>query len=79
MREHANLAAMVGFVGKHVAQHLRPDQPRPSPSISAEFLDSARTTKRFGEHLSAPSGALRQSCTSLLRRAARSIELPWNF
>src|SRR5450631_4141118 len=70
MREHTHLPAMVGFVRKHVAQHLRANRPGPSPAVSAKLLDAApRTAERFREHLRAASGALSQSRTGLLRRA----------
>src|SRR3989442_3632001 len=78
MREHTYLPAMVGFVRKHVAQHFHANRPRPSPAVSAKLLDAA-LTKRFSEHLRAASGALGQSRTGLLRRAARAVELSWNL
>src|SRR5437870_10169910 len=72
MREHTHLPAMVGFVGKHVAQHFQANRPRRSPTVSAKLLDAAPTTaERFSEHLRAASGALGQSRTGLLRRAVR--------
>jgi hypothetical protein len=79
MREHAHLPAMVGFVRKHVAQHLRANRPRLSPAISVKLLDAAPNAKRFSEQLRAASGALRQSCSGLLRRAMRAVELCWNL
>jgi len=82
MREHAHLSAMVGFVGKHVAQHFHANRPRPSPAVSTKLLDAAfvfTTAERFGEHLRAASGALGQSRTGLLRRAVGAIELSQNF
>ena len=41
MREHADLAAMVGFVSEHVAEHFRAGRPRTGPAVSYEFLDTA--------------------------------------
>jgi len=84
MREHTHLPAMMGFVSKHVAEHLRANRPRLSPAVSAKLLDAGsrtvpRTALRFGEHLSAAGGALGQSRTGLLRRAVRAVELGWNF
>src|SRR5579864_7713999 len=71
---------MVGFVGKHVAQHLDANWPRPRPAVSAKLLDAAFTTvERFSQHLRAAGGALGQSRTGLLRRAVRAIELWWNL
>ena len=59
MREHTHLPAMVGFVTKHVTQHLRAGWPSPSPAVSAEVLHTAaRASERFGQHLRAASGAL---------------------
>jgi hypothetical protein len=40
MREHTHLPAMVGFVSKHVAQHLHANQPRRSQAVSAKLLDA---------------------------------------
>ena len=82
MREHTHLSAMVGFVGKHVAQHFHANRPRPSPAVSQKLLDTAfvlTTAERFSEHLRAASGALGQSRTGLLRRAVRAVELWWNL
>jgi hypothetical protein len=80
MREHADLPAMVGFVGKHVAQHFQADRPRPSPSVSTKLRDAARTiAERFPEHLHTASSALGQPRTGLLRRAVRTVELWWNL
>ena len=80
MREHTHLAAMVGFVRKHVAKHFQACRPRPSPAVSEKIFDAApATAKRLGEHLLAASGALGQSRTSLLRRAAGSMELAWSL
>ncbi len=80
MREHKHLSAMVGFMRKHVAQHLRANRPRPSPAVSAKLLDAAlATAERFSEHLRAASGALGQSCTGLPRRTVRPGKLSWNL
>ena len=79
MREHAHLAAMVGFVRKHVAQHFHADRPRLSPAISSKLLDASTTVQRFSQHLRATSGALGQSRTRLLWRAVHAVELWWNF
>jgi len=80
MREHTHLPAMVGFMRKHVAQHFRPNRPRPTPAVPAKLLDAApRTAERFSEHLLAASGALGQSRTGLLRRAVSAVELSWNL
>jgi len=80
MRQHTHLPAMVGFVRKHVAEHFHANRPRPSPAVSAKLLHPPSTTpERFTEHLLAASAALRQSRTGLPRRAARAVELSWNF
>lgn len=79
MREHTYLPAMVGFVSKHVAQHFRANRPRRSPAVSQELFDPPPIAERFSEHLRAASGALGQSCTGLLRRAARAVDLSWDF
>jgi hypothetical protein len=80
MREHAHLAAMVGFVGEHVAEHLHANRPRPRPAVSDEFDDAApATVERFREHFRAASGALRQGRARLLRRAPRAVQLLRNL
>jgi len=82
MREHTHLAAMVGFVRKHVAQHFRANRPRPSPSVSAKLFDAAvilTRSERFGEHLRAANSALGECRAGLLRRAVRAVELSWNL
>jgi hypothetical protein len=82
MREHAHLPAMMGFMRKHVAQHLRANRPRFSPAVSAKLLDTAfvlTTAERFSEHLRAASGALNQSRAGLLWSAMCAVELSWNF
>jgi len=76
MRKHAHLAAMVGFVRKHVAEHFRASRPGAGPAVSEKFLDAAGiAVERFREHFLAASGALGQSRASLLRCAARAVEL----
>ena len=80
MREHAYLAAMVGFVRKHVAQHFHANRPRLSPAVSAKLLDAALAIAEcFGEHLRAARGALGESRAGLLRRALRALELSRNL
>ena len=83
MREHTYLPTMVGFVSKHVAEHLRAHRPGASPAVSAKLLDAGSripgTAKGFSEHLGAASGALGQSCTGLLRGAVGTVELWWNL
>jgi hypothetical protein len=59
MREHTHLPAMMGFVRKHVTQHLHADRPRLSPAVSQKPLDAApATAERFNEHLRAAGGTL---------------------
>jgi hypothetical protein len=71
---------MVCFVSNHVAQHLRPNRPSSSPAVPTKRLDAAPTTaERFSEHLHTASRTLRQSRTSLLRRAVRAVKLSWNL
>jgi hypothetical protein len=80
MREHADLAAMMGFVRKHVAEHFHAHRPRLSPAISVKLFDAAAAgAERFREHFSAASGALGQCRTGLLWSAVRAVELPRNF
>ena len=88
MREHTYLAAMVGFVSKHVTEHFRANRPRLRPSVSEKLLDAVifiaiaiaiATAEGFREHFRATSGALSQSRAGLLWRAVRAVELPWNL
>jgi hypothetical protein len=79
MREHTHLPAMVGFMRKHVTQHFRTNRPRPSPAVPSEPLDAATTAERFSKQLRAASGTFLQSGAGLLRRAARAVQLRWNF
>lgn len=80
MREHTDLPAMVGLVRKHVAQHFWANRPRLSPAVPAKLVDAPPTAvERLGEHLGAASGALGQSQTGLLRRAACAVELRWDL
>src|SRR5439155_10217551 len=80
MREHTHLAAMVGFVRKHVAQHFGANGPGPGPAISVKFSDAAGIcAEGFGEHLGAASGACGQARAGLPRCAAGAVELRWNF
>jgi hypothetical protein len=74
MREQTHLPAMVSFMSNHVAQHFHANWPRPSPAVSAKFLDAPTTAERLREHLPAARAALRQSRPSLLRRAVRVVE-----
>jgi len=80
MGKHTHLPAMMGFVRDHVAQHFRANRPRLGPGVSQKLLDAAvPVAECFSEHLRAPSGALGQSCASLLRSAVRAVELSWNL
>lgn len=80
MREHADLATVVGFVGKHVAQHFHANRPRLRPAVSVKLFDPARIIAEcFSEHFGAASGAFGQCGAGLLRRAVGAIELARNF
>ncbi len=80
VRQHKDLAAMVGFVRKHVTQHFGADRPGLRPAVSVKFFDPApAAAERFTEHLRATSGALGQTRTGLLRCAVRATELWWNL
>lgn len=79
MGEQADLAAMMGFVRKHVTEHFRADGPGASPTVAVEFEDTAGAIESFGKHLRAASGALRQCGAGLLPGAAGTVELRRNF
>ena len=80
MREEADLPAMVGFVGDHVAKHFRARRPGLPPAVSAKLIDAAFTiAERFREHFRTASCTFGQSRAGLLWRATRAVELPWNL
>src|ERR1700675_1136244 len=80
MREHADLAAMMGFVRKHVAEYFHAHRPRLSPAVSLKLFDAAATiAERFGEHFDAAGAAFSERRAGLPRRAARTGELLRNF
>ena len=80
MREHADLAAMMGFVRKHVAEHFDADRPGLRPAVSMKLFDaSAITAECLGEHLRAASGAVGQSPTGLLWSTVRAVKLGWHL
>lgn len=79
MREHADLAAMMSFVRKHVAEHFHANGPRLRPAVSVKRLDAAATAERFREHLAAAGGAFGQCGADLLRGAAGTVQLSRNF
>ncbi len=52
MGDHADLSAMVGFVGEHVAKHFEAWGPGFAQGVSAELLEVA------AEHVRAEGGAM---------------------
>ena len=80
MGEHADLAAVVGFVGQHVTKHFKANRPGGCPAISAEFLDAAGSSAEcVRKHFGAASGAFGQCRAGLLRGAAGAAELSRNL
>ena len=79
MRQHADLSAMMGFVGQHVAEHLNANRPGLSPAIPEKLFDTAASVKRFCEHLGTASATFGQRCAGLLLGAVRATELLRNF
>jgi hypothetical protein len=93
MREHTHLAAVVGFVSEHVAEHFGADGPRRSPSVAVKFLDAAAAitafdihgtlgingVESFGENVYAAGGAFGQRFAGLLLRATRAMQLCRDF
>src|ERR1700751_1598190 len=78
--EHQHLAAMVGFVGEHVAQHFWANGPRASPAVSDKLFDAAvGGVEGFREHLLTADGARRQSCAGLAQCTVGALQLPRNF
>jgi hypothetical protein len=78
--EHADLAAMVGLVRNHVAEHFRANLPWLRPAVPEKFLDGVfRVVEGVSQHLCAASGTLSQCRTSLPRRATHAVQLCRNF
>ena len=73
MGQHADLAAVVGFVAEHIGEHGRARRPRAGPTVALKFLDAA-VGKSVGEHLRAERRALCQGMTGLLLGAASAIQ-----
>ena len=75
MREQADLAAMMVFVGEHVGNHGGAGGPWGSPTITVEFLDAAgRIGESFREHLRAECRASGERRAGLALRAACAME-----
>ena len=69
----------MGFVRKHVAEHLRANRPGTSPSVSQKHFHAALTTaQRCCEHRHAAVCALSQCRSGLPWRAVRTVELRRN-
>ena len=76
MRQHAYLAAMMGFMREHVGKHGGAPGPRSGPTVAAELLHTTvRAGEGFGEHLRGEPRAFRQRSACLALRAAGAIEL----
>ena len=67
------------LMSNHVAKHLHPNRPRLSPAVPPKHLNPAPTLERLRQHLFAASGTLRQSRTSLLHSAVRTVQLRRNL
>lgn len=72
--EHADLTAVVGLVGDHVAEHLGADGPRLSPSITTKGLGASFRIERFGEHRGTELCAYGERGAGLLRSAPGAVE-----
>lgn len=79
MRKQQYLSAMVGFVGKHIAQHLDANRKGRSPTVSTKHVDAATAVESFGEHFGAACRAQGQTGSGLLWRAVRALEQRWNL
>jgi hypothetical protein len=83
VREHTDLAAVVGLVSQHVAEHFEAGGPGLSPAVADECLDASFVARHFAErfrqHFGAASGAFGQRIPSLLRREVRTAELSRNL
>jgi len=66
LRPVKNLAAMVGFVGKHVAKHFHADRPCRGQGVATKPLDAPTAPQRFGQHLHAAGCAFSQRGAGLL-------------
>jgi hypothetical protein len=85
MCEHANLAAMVRFVGEHVGEHF--DTARPSgadgpgfgPAVAEEVGYAAGVIERFNQHLGATGCACGERYAGLAGGAVRAAEPARDF
>lgn len=66
--DHADLSAVVSFVGEHVGEHLRASGPGLGPSVAEEVGDGWVRAEGFREHPGAGGGALGQGSGDGLRR-----------
>jgi len=76
MGEHGDLAAVMGFVGKHVSEHGGAGGPSGRPGAARKFGDAAggRVGERVGEHAEALGGRFLVCGGGLLDGAAAGIE-----
>lgn len=74
MREHADLAAMMGFVRDHVQDHGGTRGPGTRPAVAQELFDLWIGAEGFRKHLGAALGALGEGGPGLALRAASAIE-----
>jgi hypothetical protein len=79
LREHANLSAMMSFMGQHVAQHFHADRPGLTPAVPLKLLDAATTAERFREHFGTARPTIGQRCAGLRLSAMGAIELNWDL
>jgi len=80
VRQHADLAAVMGFVREHVAEHLDAERPGLAPAVAAKILDAGgRSAKCLGKHFGTARAARGQGRTDLLWRAFRADELRRDF
>lgn len=76
MRQHADLAAVVGFMREHISNHGSTRGPRAGPTVAHELPDATlRTGESFGEHLGAALRTFGKRRARLLLRTAGTIKL----
>lgn len=75
MREHKHLAAVVGFVGKHVNEHGWSGVPGGRPAVAPEFCAASWSgCEGVGEHFGTAFGAFGECGLRLRLCCTRTVE-----
>src|SRR5215475_13271281 len=71
MRQHADLATMMGFMRDHVSEHGRSRGPRTRPPVAVKLADA---TARLCQHFRTTVRTIGQRNLRLLGRAAGTVK-----